>query len=87
MVRFYDNLWNKKLSKLEALREAQIWMLRHGAKVGAEIAKLRGVDDPASADRESRGVEDPEDPTTINSNSTFASPKYWAAWVLSGDWR
>ena len=31
MERFYDNLWAKKLSRLEALRRAQIWMLRDGA--------------------------------------------------------
>ncbi len=28
MERFYDNLLNKRLTKLQALREAQIWMLR-----------------------------------------------------------
>jgi CHAT domain-containing protein len=28
MKRFYDNLWNKGLSKIEALREAQLWLLR-----------------------------------------------------------
>jgi len=28
MERFYDNLWNKRMDKLTALREAQLWMLR-----------------------------------------------------------
>ena len=28
MERFYDNLWTKEMGKLEALREAQLWMLR-----------------------------------------------------------
>jgi CHAT domain-containing protein len=28
MERFYDNLWNKNLSKVEALRESQLWMLK-----------------------------------------------------------
>jgi len=27
MERFYENLWQKKLMRLEALREAQLWML------------------------------------------------------------
>ncbi len=27
MERFYTNLWNQKLSRLEALREAQIWLM------------------------------------------------------------
>ncbi len=31
MVRFYENLWVKKMSRLEALREAQMWMIRQGA--------------------------------------------------------
>jgi CHAT domain-containing protein len=28
MQRFYANLWERKMSKLEALREAQIWVMR-----------------------------------------------------------
>jgi CHAT domain-containing protein len=28
MVRFYENLWLRKLPKVEALRQAQLWMLR-----------------------------------------------------------
>jgi CHAT domain-containing protein len=27
MERFYDNLWHKKMGRLEALREAQLWFL------------------------------------------------------------
>jgi CHAT domain-containing protein len=34
MTRFYENLWNHKLPKLEALRQAQLWMLKEGAKRG-----------------------------------------------------
>jgi CHAT domain-containing protein/tetratricopeptide (TPR) repeat protein len=64
MERFYDNLWAKKLSRLEALREAQLWMLREGRK------SLRGLD-----------LETPE-PT-----DSRLPPRYWAAFVLSGDWR
>jgi CHAT domain-containing protein/tetratricopeptide (TPR) repeat protein len=32
MQRFYANLWEKKLPRLAALREAQLWMLRTGGK-------------------------------------------------------
>ena len=32
MTKFYENLWDKKMSKLEALRQAQIWMLREVPK-------------------------------------------------------
>jgi CHAT domain-containing protein/Tfp pilus assembly protein PilF len=34
MVRFYENLWKRRMSKLEALRQAQLWMLREGASRG-----------------------------------------------------
>jgi CHAT domain-containing protein len=37
MMRFYMNLWGKQMSKLEALREAQLWMLS-----GARAAKEAG---------------------------------------------
>lgn len=30
MQRFYANLWDRKMGKLEALRAAQLWMLREG---------------------------------------------------------
>ena len=32
MQRFYANLWDKQLSRLEALREAQLWMLKTSGK-------------------------------------------------------
>jgi CHAT domain-containing protein len=28
MARFYDNLWQRQLPRAEALREAQLWLLR-----------------------------------------------------------
>jgi tetratricopeptide (TPR) repeat protein len=77
MQEFYGNLWGidpatnkprKKLGKLEALKQAQLTMLR-----GYDPAqkKLRGLDIPAeTANVHERG-----------------SPFYWAAFVLSGDWR
>ena len=43
MVRFYDNLWNKKLTKLEALLEAQRWLLREGTKQ-PELIRGRGLE-------------------------------------------
>jgi CHAT domain-containing protein len=64
MSRFYENLWDKKMSRVEALRQAQLWMLREGHK----------------GDGKTRGLELPADATTV-------PPQYWAAFVLSGDWR
>jgi len=58
MQRFYANLWDKQLTKLEALREAQIWMLNTGGKEPVPGAPLKRQ-----------------------------PPNYWAAFILSGDWR
>jgi CHAT domain-containing protein len=77
MVRFYENLWKRKMTKLEALRETQLWMLQHGAEqpdIRREMA-ARGLkeftgDTPATATKDSR-----------------LPPYFWAAFVLSGDWR
>ncbi|HEX7377240.1 MAG TPA: CHAT domain-containing protein, partial [Pirellulales bacterium] len=63
MQRFYENLWDKKMGKLAALREAQIWMMRDKGNRGLAL----GDDAP-----------DPNAPLP---------PFFWAAFVLSGDWR
>jgi CHAT domain-containing protein len=73
MTRFYDNLWNKKLTKLEALREAQRWLLREGAK---QSDLIRG-----------RGLQFDPEPEKEAVQSGRLSPRYWAAFELSGDWR
>ncbi len=74
MARFYENLWNKEkpMSKLEALRQAQIWMLREVPKDPKLMGKLRGVE---FVDKDRAPKDGP------------LSPKYWASFVLSGDWR
>ena len=63
MTRFYENLFKRNLGTLEALREAQLWMLKEG------IARGVVPDEPAAP----KGSRTP--------------PLYWAAFVLSGDWR
>ena len=80
MVEFYKNLWEKKLSKLEALRQAQLTMLR---QYDPKEGKLRGA-----------GVLKPVDPAKLarafeagaKAREPLA-PFYWAAFVLSGDGR
>ena len=71
MVEFYKNLWEKKMSKVEALRQAQITMLK---RYDTEAGKLRGLGEKS---------------VKANGKSTGKrlSPRYWAAFVLSGDWR
>jgi CHAT domain-containing protein len=71
MTRFYDNLWRKKLSKLEALREAQRWMIHEAPK---ERELVRGLNFAP-------GQQQPLP------ESEPLPPYYWAAFVLSGDWR
>jgi CHAT domain-containing protein len=80
MERFYDNLWQKKMGKLEALREAQLWALRNPKEFYARFTK-----DEKQADAKHRGLDisslsDPRDGDTT-------PPYYWAPFVLSGDWR
>jgi CHAT domain-containing protein len=70
MTEFYRNLWERRMSKLDALREAQLWMLRNPQQVAALLATRGGEDEFADENQ-----------------ITFAAPKFWAAWVLAGDWR
>jgi CHAT domain-containing protein len=67
MTEFYRNLWEKKLNKLEALRQAQLAMLK---RYSPGERRLRGAE-----------MVDEGQPPAGN------SPYYWAAFVLSGDWR
>jgi CHAT domain-containing protein/Flp pilus assembly protein TadD len=70
MSRFYDNLWQKRMTKIDALREAQLWMLHQGAQAAGQ--STRGLD----IDEAQPVVDGKELP-----------PYYWAAFILSGDWR
>jgi CHAT domain-containing protein len=69
MERFYENLWQKKMTKLAALREAQCWVMREARRWRMREAQRRGID----------FIE--------NRPMRVAPPFYWAAFVLSGDWR
>jgi CHAT domain-containing protein/Tfp pilus assembly protein PilF len=61
MQRFLSNVWDRKMSKLEALRAAQISLLRSGATQSV----ARGDATPGNR----------------------LPPYFWAAFILSGDWR
>lgn len=39
MQRFYENLWDKKMGKAQALSEAQLWMLKEGPSRGLDLAE------------------------------------------------
>ena len=63
MVRFYRNLWEKDMPRLDALREAQLYVLNNPDAIrGASL--------------------EPDD-----QNQPRVSPRFWAAFTLSGDWR
>lgn len=73
MTRFYENLWRKNMSKLEAMRQAQLWMLREASK---DPETLRGL---------VRGVEFFEERPPRPHEKL--PPYFWSAFVVSGDWR
>ena len=72
MAEFYRNLWEKKLGKLESLRQAQITMLD---QYDPALRKLQ----PRGISRVATGS-----PDLVEKRLT---PYFWAAFVLSGDWR
>jgi CHAT domain-containing protein len=83
MEQFYTNLWVKKLPKLEALRQAQITVLKNPGLVRARQGGLakRGIGEkaeklPAGGKASAPGAEGPR-----------SDPSLWAAFVMSGDYR
>ena len=79
MVRFYGNLWEKKMGKLEALREAQLWVMKEGKAAGLD----RGIDDESVVVKETKKEPIKQEGAT---KGEMLPPKYWAAWILSGAW-
>ena len=78
MERFYRNLWEKKMSRLDSLREAQLWMLNNPESIEGTIERgtLVRLKMPLKGTSPKRGK-----PTTRT------DPRFWAAFTLSGDWR
>jgi len=70
MTEFYRNLWDNKLGKLAALRQAQLTMLKEYDPATQTLERGLKSAEPQSAERKQR-----------------LPPYYWAAFVLSGDWR
>ena len=75
MEEFYRNLWEKKLSKREALRQAQLTVYRNPDLV-TRRAKEMGV----------RGIEDEAQqlPAAGPAPAKRSPPAWWAAFLLSG---
>jgi CHAT domain-containing protein len=78
MALFYQNLWQKDLPPIEALRQAQLEVYRHPEKI-ADLAKgFRGTfkEVPGSAEEVAKPGQDGK-----------AHPRLWAAFTLSGPGR
>jgi CHAT domain-containing protein len=89
MEHFYKNLWaDRPLTRLEALRQAQLYVLRHPEAVRQRARELRAelVKAGRGSVEELRGkgkeveLSEPGVPATALSH-----PAWWAAFVLSGD--
>jgi len=85
MEHLYTNLWHKDkpLGKLEALRQAQLFVLRNPDKVRARAEELK-------AEAAKRGIlgdvaTDLPDGGKIEPVAKRSPPAWWAAFVLSGD--
>jgi CHAT domain-containing protein len=95
MEEFYNNLWRKKLPKLESLRQAQLTVLRHPELVEKQRDELRGllakrgVADTELAQRGlgKEAVALPNGGRIEPGTPRHSHPVYWAAFVLSGDTR
>jgi CHAT domain-containing protein len=78
MENFYRNLWSRHMTKVEALRQAQIAILRHPAAVLARQNEL--AKDVVGIRSASRGFEQGK-----TAGLEQSPPVFWAAFVLSGD--
>ena len=84
MERFYANLWTKKLPKIEALRQAQLDLLRDPSLVEAQRAQTspRGIA-AVAVPLPGGGRADQSMPAVARRSD----PAVWAAFLFSGDGR
>jgi CHAT domain-containing protein/Tfp pilus assembly protein PilF len=90
MEQFYQNLWGERpLSRLEALRQAQLYVLKHPEAVRERARQLRTLIARAGrgSAEELRGkgkeveLSEPRPP----GSGGLSHPAWWAPFVLSGD--
>jgi CHAT domain-containing protein len=83
MEEFYANLWSKKLPKLEALRQAQLAVLRDPGKVRERVKELEAEMEKAGLIRAPDDVAQPL--PEAGPGASRSHPALWAAFVLTGD--
>ncbi len=81
MEEFFSNLWQKKLTRLEALRQAQLTVLNHPEQVAERKKEMRV--ELAKHGQDLQSFELPDGGKVQNRSH----PAWWAAFVLSGDGR
>jgi CHAT domain-containing protein/tetratricopeptide (TPR) repeat protein len=93
MDEFYSRLWGRpKVSRLEALRQAQLAILRDPQRVRRRTAQLladarkRGVPEAALRGISRLALDLPEG-GKVGEAPKRSPEAWWAAFVLSGDWR
>ncbi len=80
MERFYLHLWKEKKGKLDALRLAQVEVMRHPEWVEERARRLSDV-------RGVRGAGKTAEVVVSGKKVRRSPPAWWAGFVLSGDWR
>ena len=82
MTLFYENLLKKNMSKVDALREAQLWMLDNPKVVFDKdaFAKMQDRNGPY-------GPKLTRNRPSVDKQAKRLPPKYWAAFSISGDWK
>jgi CHAT domain-containing protein len=94
MEEFYTRLWGKeKISRIEALRQAQLAILKNPERVRKRTAVMladarkRGVAESLLRGPKGRYASDLPDDGKIDKKPDRSPEAWWAAFVLSGDWR
>lgn len=88
---FYANLWQKKLSRAEALRQAQLTVLKNPDQVLVRRKQLhdllvkRGVPEEVLASRGLGKAQDLPGSGKVEAGAQRSKPAWWAAFLLSGD--
>jgi CHAT domain-containing protein/tetratricopeptide (TPR) repeat protein len=83
MEQFYVNLWDQKLPRLEALRQAQLAVLKDPGLVERRRTELARGLGPTAGDLPDQGAIGPPP----DRSGTRGDPAQWAAFVLGGDGR